>query len=371
MKFTKIISGGQTGADRAALDFAIRHGIPHGGWVPKGRLTEAGPLPRRYHVQEMPRRSYAARTEQNVLDADATLIVSHGKLTGGSRLTRQYAKRHQRLWLHIDLDHYTLLNAAALLSRWLDSHPIQILNVAGPRASKDQAIYHDVMRLLKKAFFYRTVKIEAVLFDFGGVIAEEGWKEGLDMIARANGLDPGTFLKTAADTIYETGYILGKCTAHPFWSALREKTGIKDDDASIIRKILSHFIPRDWMIELVKGLGEAGITVGILSDQTEMLDTLNARYDFFRWFDHVFNSYHMGKGKRDATLFDDIAQYLQLPPHRILFIDDDPGHVERADKKGWHAILYVDQTSFKKEFEKYLANGSAPIKSLWARHRTI
>ncbi|RLB35173.1 MAG: hypothetical protein DRH20_11280, partial [Deltaproteobacteria bacterium] len=95
----KIISGGQTGADRAALDFALDAGIPHGGWVPRGRLAEDGPLPARYAVQEIDRRSYAARTEKNVLEADGTLILSHGKLTGGSALTRRLAKRHERPWL--------------------------------------------------------------------------------------------------------------------------------------------------------------------------------------------------------------------------------------------------------------------------------
>jgi len=79
----KIISGGQTGADRAALDFAIKRGIPHGGWIPKGRKTEDGTLPEKYHLLEMPTGSYSKRTEKNILDSDGTLIVSHGLLTGG------------------------------------------------------------------------------------------------------------------------------------------------------------------------------------------------------------------------------------------------------------------------------------------------
>ena len=82
----KIISGGQTGADRAALDVAIELGIPHGGWVPKGRKTEAGRLPAKYQLKEMPTDSYPERTEQNVLDSDGTLIISHGSLTG-ARIT--------------------------------------------------------------------------------------------------------------------------------------------------------------------------------------------------------------------------------------------------------------------------------------------
>ncbi len=79
----RIISGGQTGADQAALDVAIKLDISHGGWIPKGRLTEDGPLPDKYKLQEMPTSSYPKRTEKNILDSDGTLILSHGKLTGG------------------------------------------------------------------------------------------------------------------------------------------------------------------------------------------------------------------------------------------------------------------------------------------------
>jgi putative hydrolase of the HAD superfamily len=106
------------------------------------------------------------------------------------------------------------------------------------------------------------------------------------------------------------------------------------------------------MIDLVKRLKSKNLLVGILSDQVDILDKLNARFDFFKWFDHVFNSYHMGKGKRDISLFDDIAGFLKTPPNRILFIDDDPGHVERARQKGWKAILYTDAESFRREMDK-------------------
>jgi len=197
-------------------------------------------------------------------------------------------------------------------------------------------------------------KIDVVLFDFGGVIAEEGWKQGLKVIARVNELDEEKFLQEAIDTIYATGYLLGKAPASRFWSALREKTGIKESDALLTNEILSRFHIRDWMIDLAKKLKAQKITVGILSDQTDMLDKLNQRYDFFKWFDHVFNSYHLGKGKRDSSLFDDVTRTLRSSPERILFIDDDPGHVDRAGKKGWKTIRYVDRDSFLREMEMIL-----------------
>ena len=136
----KIVSGGQTGADRATLDFAINHKIPHGGWVPKGRLAEDGPLPSKYKLTEMPTESYQDRTEQNVIDSDGTVIISRGKLTGGSAYTQKMAKYYSKPCLHIDLRKHDVLPAAVELLTWIDERGIKVLNVAGPRASKDPKI---------------------------------------------------------------------------------------------------------------------------------------------------------------------------------------------------------------------------------------
>ncbi|MEW5980171.1 MAG: putative molybdenum carrier protein [Acidobacteriota bacterium] len=126
---------GQTGADRAALDAASEAGIPHGGWIPKGRLTEAGPLPERYQLKEMLTGSYEARTEKNVVDSDGTLIFSHGPLNGGSALTRSLAKKHGKPWIHLDLDQMTAAQAAQGVMFWVRGKGIRVLNVAGPRVS--------------------------------------------------------------------------------------------------------------------------------------------------------------------------------------------------------------------------------------------
>jgi hypothetical protein len=145
----KIVSGGQTGADRAALDVAIKLGIPYSGWVPKGREAEDGPLPDTYHMKEMPVTSYPKRTEQNVIDSDGTLIVSHGKLTGGSKLTMQLAKQYSRPWIHIDLKNTPYSDGARMIQEWARGNMIETLNVAGPRASKDPLIYDAVRELLE------------------------------------------------------------------------------------------------------------------------------------------------------------------------------------------------------------------------------
>ena len=147
--FKKIISGGQTGADRAALDFAIRHKIPHGGWVPKGRLAEDGILPKKYRLIEMPSASYQKRTEMNVIGSDGTIIFSHARLTGGSAYTRTMAKRHNKPYLHIDLNDTDIFHAALLMLEWIDEQEIKTLNVAGPRASKDPKIYEKVTDVLE------------------------------------------------------------------------------------------------------------------------------------------------------------------------------------------------------------------------------
>jgi len=144
----KIISGGQTGADRAALDAALIFDVPYDGWLPKGRLAEDGPLDARYSLKEMPTDSYPARTEQNVVDSDGTVIFSHGKPTGGTDYTREMALKHGKQLLGIDLNLTATHDAASLIVSWIRLRRIKILNVAGSRASEDADIYDNVFRIL-------------------------------------------------------------------------------------------------------------------------------------------------------------------------------------------------------------------------------
>jgi hypothetical protein len=145
----KIVSGGQTGADRAALDLAIQLGIPHGGWISKGRRTEEGRLPDGYHLLETTTIDYSQRTELNVADSDGTLILSHGPLEEGSALTQELARKHRRSCLHIDLEEIDEAKACEIIHTWLDVRQIKVLNVAGPRASRDPKIYEATIRILK------------------------------------------------------------------------------------------------------------------------------------------------------------------------------------------------------------------------------
>jgi hypothetical protein len=132
--------------------------IIHGGWIPKGRKTEDGTLPDKYRLKEMPTSSYPARTEKNVLDSDGTVIFSNGPLTGGSKLTQKLAKKNDKPNLHIDFNKIPDHNAVFLVRKWMFENNIEILNVAGPRASGDPQIYDAVYRIIKGVYWTDKIK---------------------------------------------------------------------------------------------------------------------------------------------------------------------------------------------------------------------
>jgi hypothetical protein len=146
-----ILSGGQAGADRAALDWAMAHGVPHGGWCPKGRRAEDGAVPARYALRETPGADYAERTEWNVRDAEATVIFSIGAtLSGGSRKTLELAQQYGKPVLHLAASD-TASPHAARLRDFLVAHRVSRLNVAGPRASEEAGIADFVNAVLSGA----------------------------------------------------------------------------------------------------------------------------------------------------------------------------------------------------------------------------
>ena len=147
----KIISGGQTGADRAGLDFALAHAIPHGGWCPKGRLAEDGTISQGYKLEETPTAYPDQRTEWNVRDSDGTAIFSvAADLNGGSKLTAVLAQKQGKPCLHISAGDSSSPEDA--LVRFVQRNKIRVLNIAGPRASEEPAVDKFVRRTLEKAF---------------------------------------------------------------------------------------------------------------------------------------------------------------------------------------------------------------------------
>ncbi len=132
---TRIVSGGQTGVDRGALDAAMELGFPCGGWCPEGRQAEDGVIPARYPVVVLAGAGYRQRTRQNVEDSDATLILAPGELTGGTALTQRFCEGLGKPCLAVDAAVMSVEQAARGVAEWTKQHPITVVNVAGPRAS--------------------------------------------------------------------------------------------------------------------------------------------------------------------------------------------------------------------------------------------
>jgi putative hydrolase of the HAD superfamily len=209
--------------------------------------------------------------------------------------------------------------------------------------------------------------IKAILFDFGGVLAEEGFRNGLLALAREQGLDVYGMPRAAMQAVYESGFVLGRGGANDFWALLRRWTGLRGNDEDLTRRILDGFVVRTEMIALVRQLRSAGYLTGILSDQTRWLDTLDSKYHFFREFDRIYNSSYLGKGKRDPSLFNDVSVDLGLPSGAILFVDDDAGNVARAREAGLQAIVFSDQAQLISALQDRLTGfrflpGGAPTK---------
>jgi hypothetical protein len=150
MRLTKVISGGQTGVDRAGLDSAHQAGILIGGYCPKGRKAEDGTIPERYPLEELTSAQYTVRTEKNVTESDGTLILNKGVLSTGTRLTHEYTVKHGKPHLIVQLEE-PIDPADVML--WIRGENIHILNIAGPRESKvPEGIYNDALLYLNQVF---------------------------------------------------------------------------------------------------------------------------------------------------------------------------------------------------------------------------
>jgi len=149
---TKIVSGAQTGADRAGLDVAIRHGFPHGGWCPKGRKAEDGPIGGQYKLVETPSASYLQRTEWNARDSDGTVVFTLARrVSGGSLRTIEFAKKHGKPCIHISLADYI---PSVTLQGFVEDYEIKVLNVAGSRETKEPGIWKWAYQVIEDSFFW-------------------------------------------------------------------------------------------------------------------------------------------------------------------------------------------------------------------------
>lgn len=269
----KIISGGQTGADRAALDVAIKFNIEHGGWIPKGRKTEKGPLSKKYQLLELKTSDYRERTKQNIIDSHGTAIISRGKLTGGSKLTQSFAIVVGRPNCYLDLLTTEEFEAAIILKSFILENNIQILNVAGPRLSHHPGIYMDVKTILETMLYllFLDTRQDEYLKEYipVGPVKEEfpqTMKEAIDLLKSDLPLKTKTVIAgfescnihrlyfTLLDYIrHRVGFDRGN---KPL---LKEcSTGLKDDKSTIedavmeILKRLKKDLEKDHILRMVK-----------------------------------------------------------------------------------------------------------------------
>ena len=196
--------------------------------------------------------------------------------------------------------------------------------------------------------------INTVLFDFGGVLADEGFRDGLAAIGKLSGLAEEDIVVKGHELVVKTGYVTGRAREGRWWDALRSEAGVRGTDEALRLEIIERFTLRPSMLDLVDELRKRGITVGILSDQTNWLDEIDGRFRLYGRFDYVFNSYHMGKSKNDPTHFDDVLKLLNRRAQEVLFVDDNAGHVSRAVDRGWKAILYRCHEGFPSELSGQL-----------------
>jgi hypothetical protein len=154
----KIISSGRTGVELAGLDVAVKLGLAHGGWTPRGRRNEEGPLPERYCLTEVPALGFKHAMKQNIMNSDGTLLVTRGRKTVETRFAVETTLKYQRQLLHLDLGQYSSFEVASLASSWISLQRIKVLFVTGPSADLEPSLYGQTKKVLETAFYLGFVK---------------------------------------------------------------------------------------------------------------------------------------------------------------------------------------------------------------------
>ncbi len=196
--------------------------------------------------------------------------------------------------------------------------------------------------------------IKLFLFDFGGVIAEEGFKQGLYSISRENNINAQEFYSAVCSIISDCGYLTGDADEKTFWQEVRQKFSLSGTDAYLSNQILSRFTVRGWVLEIIKQLRDQKVLTAILSDQTDWLDRLNNKYDFFKYFDRVFNSFYLKQSKHNGwEIYDTVLNEMRIPANSVLFIDDNEKNIKNAEETGLNTILFKDRESFETKIKIY------------------
>ena len=187
-----------------------------------------------------------------------------------------------------------------------------------------------------------TPPVRALVLDFGGVLAEEGFVNGLKRIARLHGLPEKRVLEAGEALVKACGYVSGKATEADFWEAFREETGIRSEDRRLRDIVLDGFTLRPRMLELVEDANRKGFLTAMLSDQTDWLEALDRKTPFLYLFDVVKNSFRTGRTKSEDRAYEDLLAALSLEGPQVLFVDDRPANLARAGKFGIRGVLCDD-----------------------------
>lgn len=188
-----------------------------------------------------------------------------------------------------------------------------------------------------------------VLFDYGGVLAEEGFVEGLVAIAGQQGLAVEQFFSLVEKIIYDCGYVTGANSEAGFWAKVRRECGVIGSDAELTGQIQQRFVLRPGMLAMVRDLRARGVRTAILSDQTDWLEQLDLRDHFLGEFDPVLNSFYLGHSKRETATFQLALQRLGVAAGQVLFVDDNGGHIGRAAALGLQVHHFGDEAGFAAE----------------------
>jgi len=191
-----------------------------------------------------------------------------------------------------------------------------------------------------------------ILFDYGGVLASEGFAEGLRAIAMTRGLEPERFFRQVEQIIYDCGYVTGTNSEAGFWTQVRQECGISGSDPELTGEIHRRFVLRPEMLALVRAVKDQGIRTAILSDQTDWLEQLDHRDHFLAEFAPVLNSYHLGHSKREVATFHLALAQLAVAAGQVLFVDDNAGHIGRAAALGLQVHHFSEVTGFTVELAR-------------------
>ncbi len=201
-----------------------------------------------------------------------------------------------------------------------------------------------------------TVTLRAVVFDFGGVLAEEGFVSGLKRIGRDFGIGEEKALEAGERLVKSSGYVRGQACEADFWDAFRAETGIQAQDRALRKAILDGFTLRPRMLDLAEWLRKRGLKVAILSDQTDWLEALDRKTPFLWRFDLVHNSFRTGRTKAEAAAYLGLLQDLKLQGPEVLLVDDRASNLTRAAKFGIRVVLCQDPETAEAEIRARVSN---------------